>query len=81
LIASGQSFELAKIEAARLDRVRLGLLARLRGQKPVFRLLVRPRGNSVPVVALETQDREFVQRIESAMDKAARANKGAQRAL
>jgi len=81
LTVPGQSFELAKIESVRIQRVRPGLLARLRAQKPVFRLLVRPRGNAVPVIAVETQDGEFIGRINNAMNEAAASYKGASRTV
>jgi len=81
LTTPDHSVALAKIESVRIQRVRTGLLARLSGQEPVFRLLVRPQGNAVPVVALETQDGEFIRRFTNAMNKAAASYKGASRTV
>jgi len=73
LTASGQSFELAKLNYVRVERLRFsGLLNTLRRKSPVFRLIVLTATNASPLTVFQTEDAAFVDRIQKAMNQAAR---------
>ena len=74
LITPGHTFELARLNSVRIKRDNR-LFALLLGKKRSFRLMVSDAPNKAPFVVFETQDAQFVKRLEIAMKQAADAAK------
>jgi hypothetical protein len=80
LTAPGHNVELSKIAFVRIERVRPHPLnAVLFKRQPTFRLLVSVGADAGPIAVFETQDAALIERIQTAMNKAAAAHPKARR--
>jgi hypothetical protein len=71
LTLPGQTFELSKLVVVRIERTPPNPLVALFKRRPTFRLLVSTSNEAAPKSVFETQDASFIQRFQTAMNRAA----------
>jgi|ERR1051325_1505256 hypothetical protein len=74
LSAGGKTFAFAKIIFVRVEQVYPSFLASILRRNASFRLVISTAADASPVTVFETRDVAFMEKVQKAMDLAARAN-------